>query len=367
MKKSLILLFILFASNSFLFCQVKKDSLGGNYIHLQFFDSFSPEEGWEIHKQAYLKQLKAEGLTANEIEKKITIYEKQKEQFIAQVYEQRRLADIQIKKADEQRKLADIQRAKADEQRKEADAQRKKADEQRMQADMLRKKADEQRAQAAEQRKQADILRKQADQNGAERSIQREEAEKLRKQADIQREKAEEQRKQADTQMAKADEQRKEADTHRAKANEQRKLADIQRAKADEQRKKAEEWRNSFKDILSEKITLSNKSVNIKPILFKVNRKTALLFNIVGKVSSGITLIEIFNPNGEKEGELSLEHKTKSQLTEENEFFKSTSGVLNKTISDSEVGEWQIKISSQKSEGTVNISVAQYVKPTVDE
>jgi cell wall-associated NlpC family hydrolase len=301
-----------------MYCQIANDSLGGNYIYPIFYESFSAEESWEIHKEAYIKQLKAKGLTVDEIEKKIIAYEKQKEEFIAQIYEQRRLAAIQRKEADKQRMQAEIQRAKANEQRKQAVIQRAKAD-------------------------------------------------KQRKQAIVQSKIADEQRKQADIQRAKADEQRQRADIQRAKANEQRKLADIQRAKADKQRKKAEEWRNSFENILTENIKLSSQSVNIKPILFKVNKKTSLLFGIKGKISSGSTLIEIFNPSGKKKGELSLEHKTTSGSTGENEFFKSTSGYLNKTISDSEVGDWQIKISSQKSEGIVNITVAQYVKPTVDE
>jgi hypothetical protein len=297
MKKSVFLLFLSFICSGYVFCQVAQDSLGGNYIYPRFCDNFSAEGSWEIHKEAYVKQLRAKGLTVDEIEKKITAYEKQKEEFIAQIYEQRRLAAIQRKKADGQRKLAEIQRQKAD-----------------------------------EQRKQADILRKQANDNRTQNNIQRE----------------------------KAEEQRKQADIHRKKADEQRKLADIHR-------KKAEEWRNSFENILTEKITLLGQSVNTIPLIFKVNKKTILLFNINAKVSSGTTLIEIFNPNKEKVGELSLEHKKTSGLTKENAFFKSTSGCLNKTISDSEVGDWQIKILSQKSEGTVTISVAQYLKPTVDE
>jgi len=177
---------------------------------------------------------------------------------------------------------------------------------------------------------------------------------------------AEKQREKSAIQREKADELRKQAEIQRAKAEEQRKLADIQRAKADKQREKADEWRNSFENILLKNISLSNQQNNSKPIIFKVTSKTTLRFGIRANISSGNTLIEIYNPKGVKEGELSLEHKSNS-ASMGNDYLKYTSGALDKTISGAEVGEWQIKITSQKSEGTVAMSVAQYIKPTVDE
>ena len=341
MKKHTILLFILLVSSNIIFSQVVQDSLSVNYIYAPNYynDSFSAEESWEIHKAAYIKQLKAKGLTDDEIKKSMVTYEKDKEEFITRVKEQQRLAEIQRKKAAEQRKLADVQRVKAEEQRKLADIQRKKAEEQRLKAEA--------------QRKQADILRKQADEQRAKDETQRKNAVALRKQADIQR--------------AKADEQRKLADIEREKAEKQRKLADIQRAKADEQRKKADAWRKNFKNILTKNVTLSNPSNSNAPIKFNVTSKTTLRIGIRASINSGSTLIEIYNPNGVREGELLLEHKYKSASGKDNDFLKYTSGALDKTISGAEAGEWQIKISPKKSEGTVALSVAQYINPTVDE
>ena len=320
MKTNTILLFILLVGSNLMFSQVTQDSLAVKYIYApnHFNNSFSAEESWEIHRTAYIKQLKSKGFTADEIERSMVTYEKDKEEFIAQVKEQHRLAAIQRKKAEEERKLADIERKKADEQRELAAIQKKKADEFRKLADIERKKANEQREKDA-------ILRE------------------------------------------KADELRKRADIERAKADEQRKLAETHRAKADEQREKADEWRNSFENILIKNITLSNKSNSVKPITFKVISKTILRFGIRAHISSGTTLIEIYNPEGIKEGELSLDHKSNSTSSASNDFLKNTSGALDKTISGAEVGEWQIKISSQKSEGTVAISVAQQIKPTMDE
>lgn len=351
MKKSVIFIFLLCISNGFLFSQETNDSL--HIYYPKFYSSFSAEESWEIHKEAYIKQLRAKGLTNKEIEKKITSYEKQKEEFISQLNEQIKLAAIQRKKADEQRKLAEIQRVKAEEQRNIAEIQRAKANEQRREAEFQRLKAERQRKQAEIQRQRADEQRKQANE--------------LRKISDEDRIKYNIQREKAEIQRAIAEEQRGLAEIQRLKANEQRKLADIQRLKADEQRKEVEKWKNSFDNILNEKITLSGQLVNAKPLIFKVTKKSALLIYINTEISSGTTLIEIFNPNEKKVAELLVEHKTTSGLIEENNFFKSTSGILNKTISDPEVGNWQIKISSQKSEGIANISVAQYKKLNGDE
>ena len=320
MKTNTILLFILLASSNFMFSQVAQDSLSVNHIYApnHFNHSFSAEESWEIHKAAYIKQLKSKGLTDNEIKRSMATYEKDKEEFITRVKEQHRLAAIQRKKADELRKQADIVRKEANELRKQADIVRKDADELRKQADIVRKKADKQREKGAIQR-------------------------------------------------AKADELRKQADIQRAKADEQRKLAEIQRVKAEELRKKTQEWRKNAENILIKNITLTNQSNNSKPIIFKVTSKTTLRIGIRAHISSGTTLIEIYNPKGIKEGELSLNFKSKSGSNEEKEGLEYTSGALDKTISGAEVGKWQIKISSQKSEGTVAMSVAQYIKPTMDE
>lgn len=318
MRKRAFYLFILILSKGFLYSQVTNDSLGVKFIYPQFYETFSAEESWQIHKEAYIKQLKAEGLTEIEIDKKIVAYEKQKIDF--------------IEKMTEQKRKAAIQRQKADEQRKQAVIQRKQAEDQRIQADILHQKAEE-------QRKEADVLR----------------------------EKVAVTERQNERQRKKAVEQRKQAEVQRQEALKLREEAEVQRKKAEILRREAEEWRNSFENIISERIIISSQSSNMKPIIINVNKKTPLLFSINGKISSGITLVEIINPNGKKEGELSLEHKPKLESIREDDFLNSTSGSLYKTISASEVGDWQIKISAKNSEGTVNVSVAQYAKPTLNE
>ena len=333
MKKNItILLFSFFISNSFMFCQVANDSLGGNFIYPEFNDDFSAEESWQIHKEAYIKQLNDENLSPSEIQNKIAAYEKQKNKFIKNIVEQRKKAAIQRQKAEKFR-------AQAEEQRKKADVQRKKAEEFREDAEA--------------QRNQADLLRKLA--------------EEYKSLNEVQSKQAEEQRKKADVYRLKAEEQRKKADVHRLKAEQQRELADIQRQKAEKFRDEAEKWRNSFEYILIKDITISSQSANIKPIIVKIDKKATLRFNINGKISSGTTIVEIYNPSGSKEGELSLEHNTDASLTDKNDLIDFTSGSLNKTISNADIGDWQIKIVSKKSEGNVKLSVAYFIKPVMDE
>jgi hypothetical protein len=317
MKRSIFLLLVLLVSSNLVFCQVKKDSLADKHIYPpNLYDGFTPKESWEIHKEAYIKQLTAKGLTEKEFKKSLKAYEKQKEEFLAKVTEQQRTAEAERKKADEQRAKDAIERAKADELRKQAEIQMKKADELRKLADIERAKADEQRAKDAIER-------------------------------------------------AKADELRKQAAIERAKADELRKLADIERAKADEQRKRSQEWRKNAEDILIKNIALSNQSSASQPVTFNLTSKTTLYIGIRANIVSGSTLIEIYNPKGIKEGELSLKFNSKSSSDENG--LKYTSGALDKTITNAEVGKWQIKISSLKAEGNVAMSVAKYVKPTVDE
>jgi hypothetical protein len=320
MKTNTILLFIFLASSNLMSGQVGQDSIRINYRYdsSHVNENFSAEEIWGIHKTAYIKQLKSKGLTDEEIKRHLVIYEKNKEDFITQVNKNQRLAAIQRQKATEQRAIARTARQEAEKMRK--------------QADVLRKKADELRKQAEEQR---------------EKNL-------------IQRDKARDFRKQAEVERAKADKLRELAKIERAKADKLRELAKIQRAKAEQQRQNLQERRTNSKTLLTKNITLAKDSNTNQPISFKVASKTALRIDIRAQINSGYTLIEIYNPKGVKEGELSLDSKSTSNSNTYRS--KNTSAALDKTITGAEVGDWQIKISSKGSKGTVAISVAQDIK-----
>ncbi|MBD0403043.1 hypothetical protein [Flammeovirga sp. EKP202] len=248
MGKSIIFLFVLLLSNTFGFCQVEKDSLLESYIYppnsYNNYDGLTPKESWDIHKAAYIKQLKAKGGTSEEYDKSLLDYEKQKKEFLTLVEERNRIAEVQ-------------------------------------------------------REKDAELRKKHA----------------------------------------------------------------IQRHLAEERRKKSQAWRENAKEILIKNITLTHQTDDSESMAFKVTSKMTLYIGIRAHIKSGSTLIEIYNPKGVKEGELSLKYQSDA-----NQKVKEyTSGALDKTISNTEVGEWQIKISSQKSNGNIAMSVAQSIKPTVDE
>ncbi|NME71259.1 hypothetical protein [Flammeovirga aprica] len=317
-----------------MFCQVEKDKPADNYIYppnsYNNYEGLTPKESWDIHKAAYIKQLKSKGSTGEEYDKSILEYEKQKEEFLTQVKEQNRIAEVQREKDAELRKQHAIQREKDAELRKQHAIQREKD---------------------AELRKQ--------------HAIQREKDAELRKQHAIQREKDAELRKQHAIQREKDAELRKQHAIQREKDAELRKQHAIQREKDAELRKKSQAWREHSEEILIKNITLSTQSNGSKPITFNVPIKTTLYIGVRAHIRSGNALIEIFNPKGIKEGELSLKYQPNSNENSEGPVY--TSGALDKTISNTEVGEWQIKISSQKSNGNIAMSVAQSIKPTADE
>ena len=200
-------------------------------------------------------------------------------------------------------------------------------------------------------------------------AIQREKAAKLRAVAKKRRDKAAKRREEALIQRQKARTQREaskelrgEAAVQRTEAAKQRKQAAKQRKLAAVQRKKDQLWRKHAENILIKNITFTEQSSNNQPVIFNVSSKTTLRIGIIASISSGSTLVEIYNPNGIKKGELTLNYKSHSNNGDE-----YTSAALDKTISGATVGDWQVKISSQNSEGTVDISVAQYKKPAVDD
>ncbi|GET33859.1 hypothetical protein PbJCM13498_27220 [Prolixibacter bellariivorans] len=304
MKNRAILLIVgLIISSSLAFGQVSKDTVRRDSVY-PFRGYFSTEQSWQITKEAYRKQLEAEGLSADKVNQKIQKFEEMKSALIEKIKKQQKLAE-------KQRQLAEIQRQKAEEQRKEAVAQRQEAEKQRQMS--------------ARQREQARVERE------------------------------------------KASEQRKLAEIQRQKAGEQRKEAAAQRLKAEAQRKMAEEWRKNVKSLLDENVTLSGKDSKAKSVKLEVAQRNPLFFNVDGEINSGNVLIEIFNPKGQKEGELSLEHHRESGSKTNSGLSDNTSGSLNKIINSPETGDWVVTITPEKSTGHIHISIAQYIKPAIDE
>ncbi len=123
---SKIIVILLFACKGFLFAQVEKDTLDEKSIFAPLpNDALTAKESWDIHRTAFIKKLEKEGATAKEIKKRLVSYEKEKAEYIAQVIENLRLAEIKRHKGAELREKGAELREKGAEIRRRADAWRK--------------------------------------------------------------------------------------------------------------------------------------------------------------------------------------------------------------------------------------------------
>ncbi len=143
------------------------------------------------------------------------------------------------------------------------------------------------------------------------------------------------------------------------------KMAEVQKKLAEKQVKMAEAWKNSVKNLVHKNIMLSGQDSKNRTIKLKVIHESTLFFNINCTINSGSVLIEVFDPKGQKEGELSLEHGKESATKTKNGFSGSTSGSLNKIINEPEAGDWEVKVKPKKSKGHIFISVGQFNKPAI--
>ena len=129
----------------------------------------------------------------------------------------------------------------------------------------------------------------------------------------------------------------------------------------------AKAWANSIKHLANEDIPMSGKDSKIRTVKLNVTEKNTLFFNVNGMINGGSVFIEIIDPKGQKEGELSLEYRKKSDSKKETRFPDNISGSLNKIMNSPEPGEWTVKIKPKRAKGHIHISVSQLTKPMADE
>lgn len=271
MKSRAILLVLGFIlSGSIAFGQTVKDTVQKDTIQTRVKIYFSPEKSWQISKEAYEKQLQAQGLTEQEIQKKMQEFEQQKAQLLITINDQLKTAEKQMQLSDEQRKMAEKQLEK------------------------FRKKY-----QSGEFQKEMAEVRV--------------------------------------------------------------KMINVQKKLAQKHRKMIVEWKANVHNLLKKDITLEGKDSKSRTVKLNVTQANTLFFNVAGDVSAGNVLIELFNPKGQKEGELSLEHRKSN--AKDDVFSGTTSGSLNKVINAPETGEWTIKIKTKKSKGHLHLSATQFTKP----
>lgn len=270
-NRAILFILALLISGGLAFGQTAKDTVQNDTIQTKVKIYFSPEKSWQISKEAYEKQLKAQGLTDREIQKKMQAFEQQKTHILVTLNDQLKTAEKQMKLSDEQRKIAEKQ------------------------------------------------------------------LEKFRKQYQS----GEFQKQMAEVRV---------------------KMIAVRKKLAAKQQKITMELRTNVHSLLNKDITLTGKDSKSQSVKVMVNQANTLFFNVAGNVSAGNVLIEIFNPKGQKEGELSLEHRHGSNAKPE-PFSGSTSGSLNKIINAPQTGEWVVKIKPKKSKGHLHLSATQFTKP----
>jgi hypothetical protein len=106
-------------------------------------------------------------------------------------------------------------------------------------------------------------------------------------------------------------------------------------------------------------------SSKVRNIPLKIDKKNAMLFlNIACKVQLGNLTVEVYDPNGEKQGEFSIENHNTFTFTNDNKtqttaYRKLDSeiveGNISKNISSPIFGDWVIKLIPKKALAEINI------------
>lgn len=94
-----------------------------------------------------------------------------------------------------------------------------------------------------------------------------------------------------------------------------------------------------------------------KEVKIAINEKECEIdLRISSKVQEGKVTIEIYSPNGKKQGNFSVGCEIQSDASEE-----TVNGEISKQIENPELGDWKIKIIPKKAVGKVTINYYQKV------
>lgn len=102
----------------------------------------------------------------------------------------------------------------------------------------------------------------------------------------------------------------------------------------------------------------------IRNVILKVDKKTAAFsLNIACKVQLGILTVEIYDPNGEKQGEFSIESHRKSKMSINgskvsifrNPKSENVEGNISKQINEPVKGNWIVKLIPKGAIADINI------------
>jgi hypothetical protein len=115
----------------------------------------------------------------------------------------------------------------------------------------------------------------------------------------------------------------------------------------------AKNFGNDFdRDVFTTTVNLKGES-KTKEIVVNVEKKIPVMFLIIkGGVKSGIISVEIYDPNGKKQGGFSIE-------SDNSKIGEIVNGSINKSLKRPIIGNWKIKIDSDKAIGDIFITSIQ--------
>jgi len=103
-----------------------------------------------------------------------------------------------------------------------------------------------------------------------------------------------------------------------------------------------------------------NESSNTKEIKLEVNDDVKCLqIGLISTIESGALTIEIYDPNGDKQGNFSMESDLSSNSSSAGKNKDLVCGQLNKTIKDPMKGNWIVKLKPKKVTGEIMINSRQ--------
>ncbi len=105
----------------------------------------------------------------------------------------------------------------------------------------------------------------------------------------------------------------------------------------------------------SKSINLDNSSKNESVIIAVTEEVMCLNIGISSNISSGALTMEIYNPNGDKQGNFSVESELNSSSSNGGKSSETVCGQLNKTFKEPMKGDWVVKLKPKKVTGKIQI------------
>ncbi|MDC8003602.1 hypothetical protein POV27_06035 [Aureisphaera galaxeae] len=102
-------------------------------------------------------------------------------------------------------------------------------------------------------------------------------------------------------------------------------------------------------------ISLEDSSKNESVTISVTDEVKCLNIGVSSNISSGALTMEIYNPEGDKQGNFSVESELNSSSSNTGKSSETVCGQLNKTFKEPMKGDWVIKLKPKKVTGKVQI------------